>query len=199
MYLSPISECYPLSFAHAQRQDEVSNRFQQNTSTAEPGSECYNWGAADPICTRSAPWCDDVGYHPSLEDLYPGYSGIREDHSIWTASSCLERSCDASRSHTNHQRSGTASSGHVQPQPFQCNHCQKNFPKKADRDRHEFSVHREKMRTTRGLIDCPEKGCPRRDSNGFTRKDNLLDHRRRVHNRNIPKRNHASGGRSVRR
>jgi len=87
-----------------------------------------------------------------------------------------------------------------QPQrPFQCNHCQKNFPKKADRDRHEFSVHREKMRTPRGLIDCPEKGCPRRDMKGFTRKDNLLDHRRRVHNRNIPKRNHALGGRSVRR
>lgn len=61
-----------------------------------------------------------------------------------------------------------------------------------------MSVHREKIRTPRGLIDCPEKGCPRRDSNGFTRKDNLLDHRRRVHNRNIPKRNHASGGQSVR-
>jgi hypothetical protein len=50
MYQSPISECYPLSFTHSQRQDEVSKRFKQNDSTAEHGSERYNWESADPPC-----------------------------------------------------------------------------------------------------------------------------------------------------
>jgi hypothetical protein len=70
--------------------------------------------------------------------------------------------------------------------PFQCRHCQKDFPKKADRDRHEASVHRNQMEEPPHLWDCTFKGCTRR--RGFTRKDNLLDHLRRVHNKSIPKR-----------
>jgi len=70
--------------------------------------------------------------------------------------------------------------------PFECHYCQKDFPKKADRDRHEASVHRGEMSMPPGLHDCPETGCTR--DKGFTRKDNLLDHLRRVHNKDIPKR-----------
>jgi len=70
--------------------------------------------------------------------------------------------------------------------PFECHYCNKDFPKKADRDRHEASVHRGEMSMPPGLHDCPERGCTR--DKGFTRKDNLLDHLRRVHNKDIPKR-----------
>ena len=76
--------------------------------------------------------------------------------------------------------------GGVSKKPFECHHCTKGFPKKADRDRHEVCVHRSKMEIPPRLHICPEKSCTR--IRGFTRKDNLLDHLRRVHNRNIPKR-----------
>ena len=71
---------------------------------------------------------------------------------------------------------------------FECEHCRKVFPKKADRERHLYSVHRDQLHSPKKLIDCPERDCHRRGLSGFTRKDNLLDHRRRVHNVNIPKR-----------
>ncbi|KAF8251467.1 hypothetical protein K440DRAFT_613228 [Wilcoxina mikolae CBS 423.85] len=74
--------------------------------------------------------------------------------------------------------------------PFDCHFCNKDFPKKADRDRHEASVHRNEMPMPPGLHDCPEENCTR--DKGFTRKDNLLDHLRRVHNKDIPKRRPAS-------
>lgn len=87
------------------------------------------------------------------------------------------------------EAAGNAQSARRSPavfKPFDCRHCVKDFPKKADRDRHEASVHRGQMEKPPRMFYCNVNGCTR--PRGFTRKDNLLDHVRRVHNLSIPKR-----------
>ncbi|KAI5815277.1 hypothetical protein BZA77DRAFT_316135 [Pyronema omphalodes] len=83
---------------------------------------------------------------------------------------------------------GTSASSSKSERLFDCHYCSKTFQKKADRDRHEGSIHRHCMPDAERpvLYHCPEKDCRRRG--GFTRRDNLLDHRRRVHKADIPKR-----------
>ncbi|KAF8253468.1 hypothetical protein K440DRAFT_657405 [Wilcoxina mikolae CBS 423.85] len=76
----------------------------------------------------------------------------------------------------------TESSRHEPPaEPCcgRCKYCGGSFKALA---RHIRDVHR-KIRT----IDCPEDGCKRKGNKGFGRQDNLRDHRRRVHDIQIPK------------
>ncbi|KAI9855148.1 MAG: hypothetical protein M1824_006288 [Vezdaea acicularis] len=56
------------------------------------------------------------------------------------------------------------------------------FRRAADLDRHYKDTHNPQY-----LFDCPDKNCNRVGENGFKRQDHLVEHRRTVHVKNIPK------------
>jgi hypothetical protein len=60
------------------------------------------------------------------------------------------------------------------------NRQQRSSSGKADLERHTRSVHRKSM-----YIDCPHRKCDRRGTNGFTRNDHLMEHRRLYHGDNL--------------
>lgn len=64
--------------------------------------------------------------------------------------------------------------------------CQSTFRNRNDFTRHYNTLHYCKPGAKR-LIDCPVPGCQRVGENGFTRRDNLLQHRRGLHGEDIPK------------
>ncbi|KAL4895543.1 hypothetical protein BDV59DRAFT_156350 [Aspergillus ambiguus] len=65
--------------------------------------------------------------------------------------------------------------------PYTCA-CGKAFTRPADLKRHESTVHRPVYQ------DCPVEECLRKDSNGFPRRDHLIEHLRSYHHWNVPKR-----------
>ncbi|KAG2417256.1 hypothetical protein HFD88_008475 [Aspergillus terreus] len=65
--------------------------------------------------------------------------------------------------------------------PYMCA-CGKAFTRPADLKRHETTVHRPVYQ------DCPVEECLRKDSNGFPRRDHLIEHLRSYHHWNVPKR-----------
>jgi hypothetical protein len=56
------------------------------------------------------------------------------------------------------------------------------FRRKADVTRHLKSTH------NKTYLNCPKCKCHRKDFNGFTRQDHLVEHLRQYHQENIPKR-----------
>lgn len=69
--------------------------------------------------------------------------------------------------------------------PYVCE-CGRAFTRPADLKRHESSVHNPVFQ------DCPVQGCIRKDSNGFPRRDHLIEHLRSYHHLNVPKRRAAT-------
>ena len=99
---------------------------------------------------------------------------------------------------------------------FECHECGKRFSTKNNCQRHRRNVHRsnspspfiENLPTSiqgvkesailvpvlleKQKCDCPHSTCKRKGKMGFSRPDNLIQHRRNVHNENIPKRQRQS-------
>ncbi|KAE8390200.1 hypothetical protein BDV23DRAFT_155666 [Aspergillus alliaceus] len=69
--------------------------------------------------------------------------------------------------------------------PYICD-CGRAFTRPADLKRHDSSVHNPVFQ------DCPVQGCIRKDSNGFPRRDHLIEHLRSYHHLNVPKRRAAT-------
>ncbi|KAB8261198.1 hypothetical protein BDV32DRAFT_121892 [Aspergillus pseudonomiae] len=69
--------------------------------------------------------------------------------------------------------------------PYVCE-CGRAFTRPADLKRHESSVHNPVFQ------DCPVQGCIRKDSNGFPRRDHLIEHLRSYHHLDVPKRRAAT-------
>ncbi|KAE8144152.1 hypothetical protein BDV25DRAFT_112241 [Aspergillus avenaceus] len=69
--------------------------------------------------------------------------------------------------------------------PYAC-HCGRAFTRPADLKRHQSSVHNPVFQ------DCPVSGCIRKDSNGFPRRDHLIEHLRSYHHLDVPKRRAAA-------
>jgi len=110
----------------------------------------------------------------------------------------------------------TASPSSAFPPRFECPECGKPFSTKNNCQRHRRSIHEphssspfiEKLPTsTQGnrrsanlipvlwkkqKLDCPHATCKRKGENGISRHDNLIQHRRSVHNEIIPKRERES-------
>ncbi|KAL2014847.1 hypothetical protein VTN00DRAFT_2372 [Thermoascus crustaceus] len=66
--------------------------------------------------------------------------------------------------------------------PFQCDDCGRSFTRLADLRRHSSSVHYPVFQ------NCPVPNCSRKGTNGFPRKDHLIEHMRSYHHKNIAKR-----------
>ncbi|PLB45769.1 hypothetical protein P170DRAFT_500420 [Aspergillus steynii IBT 23096] len=66
--------------------------------------------------------------------------------------------------------------------PFPCADCGRAFTRPADLKRHQSSVHNPVFQ------DCPVEECLRKDSNGFPRRDHLIEHLRSYHHWDVPKR-----------
>ena len=99
------------------------------------------------------------------------------------------------------------------PSRFECHECGKKFSTKNNCQRHRRNVHGSNssspyieslptniqgVKRSANLIpvqqkcDCPHLTCKRKGKMGFSRPDNLIQHRRNVHNENIPKRQRQS-------
>ena len=102
------------------------------------------------------------------------------------------------------------------PSRFECHECGKSFSTKNNCQRHRRNVHGSNsssqfieslptsiqgVKESANLIpvllkkqkrDCPYPTCKRKGKMGFSRPDNLIQHRRNVHNENIPKRQRQS-------
>ncbi|RPB08400.1 hypothetical protein P167DRAFT_356932 [Morchella conica CCBAS932] len=62
--------------------------------------------------------------------------------------------------------------------------CKATFKKARQFDRHYRTVH---IRAIDQKLDCTIEGCRRTGEEGFSRKDNLIQHMRSVHGEQIPK------------
>ncbi|KAB8067174.1 hypothetical protein BDV29DRAFT_186635 [Aspergillus leporis] len=69
--------------------------------------------------------------------------------------------------------------------PYACD-CGRAFTRPADLKRHQTSVHNPVFQ------NCPVAGCIRKDSNGFPRRDHLIEHLRSYHHLDVPKRRAAT-------
>ncbi|GFF32438.1 zinc finger protein PLAG1 [Aspergillus udagawae] len=123
----------------------------------------------------------------SVSDLYalnttysvpiPSYSSSYETQFAFTPS--LEESL-----FTQYSLSTSASSSESakSPKAYACEDCGKAFTRSADLKRHQTSVHYPVYQ------DCPVEHCPRKDRNGFPRRDHLIEHLRSSHHMDLPKR-----------
>ncbi|KAL4942472.1 hypothetical protein BDV06DRAFT_192092 [Aspergillus oleicola] len=79
--------------------------------------------------------------------------------------------------------------------PYTCPDCTKSFTRPADLKRHQSTVHYPVFQ------NCPVPDCSRKDSNGFPRRDHLVEHLRSYHHMDVPKRRAmcraARGGKRV--
>ncbi|KAL4960668.1 C2H2-type zinc finger protein [Aspergillus stella-maris] len=66
--------------------------------------------------------------------------------------------------------------------PYTCPDCTKSFTRPADLKRHQSTVHYPVFQ------NCPVPDCSRKDSNGFPRRDHLVEHLRSYHHMDVPKR-----------
>ncbi|KAL4926857.1 C2H2-type zinc finger protein [Aspergillus undulatus] len=66
--------------------------------------------------------------------------------------------------------------------PYPCTDCGKAFTRPADLKRHQTTVHYPVFQ------NCPVPDCSRKDSNGFPRRDHLVEHLRSYHHMDVPKR-----------
>ncbi|KAI5837859.1 hypothetical protein DFP73DRAFT_284140 [Morchella snyderi] len=64
------------------------------------------------------------------------------------------------------------------------NNCTHEFTRKRDFNRHCITKH--SKRTKQSFYDCQFSGCARTGRRGFSRKDNMLQHVRKVHKVDIP-------------
>ncbi|KAL5343392.1 hypothetical protein BJX70DRAFT_167750 [Aspergillus crustosus] len=69
--------------------------------------------------------------------------------------------------------------------PYACEDCGKSFTRPADLKRHQTTVHYPVFQ------NCPVADCSRKDSNGFPRRDHLVEHLRSYHHMDVPKRRAA--------
>ncbi|RPB10283.1 hypothetical protein P167DRAFT_537730 [Morchella conica CCBAS932] len=71
---------------------------------------------------------------------------------------------------------------------IECWYCEKiNYKTRNDFNRHFRTEHLPYDVILENMISCPVQGCRRTGERGFTRYDNLLQHRRNFHKENIPK------------
>ncbi|MCJ1227696.1 hypothetical protein MMC12_004352 [Toensbergia leucococca] len=67
--------------------------------------------------------------------------------------------------------------------------CDSAFARSYDLNRHQATHY-----DTQVKYDCPSGWCNRQGKNGFTRKDHLKDHQRKVHMKSIPMRGAGRAG-----
>lgn len=65
--------------------------------------------------------------------------------------------------------------GEMSARSFVCEFCEKAFARYADCKRHTAFVHKPVYQS------CPVEGCLRKDGNGFSRRDQLIEHLRSYH------------------
>ncbi|KAL4781469.1 hypothetical protein BJX76DRAFT_335267 [Aspergillus varians] len=80
---------------------------------------------------------------------------------------------------------GLNQESHKPAKPFGCEDCGKSFTRPADLKRHQSTVHYPVFQ------NCPVPDCSRKDSNGFPRRDHLVEHLRSYHHMDVPKRRAA--------
>ncbi|RHZ50965.1 hypothetical protein CDV55_101435 [Aspergillus turcosus] len=120
---------------------------------------------------------DLYGLNTSYSIPIPSYSSSYETQFAFTPS--LEESLL-----TQYTLSTSASSSESSKssKPYACEDCGKAFTRSADLKRHQTSVHYPVYQ------DCPVEHCPRKDLNGFPRRDHLIEHLRSYHHMDLPKR-----------
>ena len=126
----------------------------------------------DPYSNYATPYMEDLPTVGSLAST--GNSSRYAQHETWRLAEWLQRA-----PRLTNQRL-------LEDKVFVCLHsgCSTagKFRRAADLDRHYKDTHRPQY-----LFDCPDKKCNRVGENGFKRYDHLVEHRRTVHVKNIPK------------
>ncbi|KAL4808857.1 hypothetical protein BDV18DRAFT_133328 [Aspergillus unguis] len=85
-----------------------------------------------------------------------------------------------------HPIDGFPQESSVKPaKPYPCEDCGKAFTRPADLKRHQSTVHYPVFQ------NCPVPDCSRKDTNGFPRRDHLVEHLRSYHHMDVPKRRAA--------
>ncbi|PKX98116.1 C2H2-type zinc finger protein [Aspergillus novofumigatus IBT 16806] len=142
---------------------------------AQPFDSVYDFTPPSPYNTTSVP--DLYGLNTSYSVPIPSYSSSYETQFAFPPS--FEGSLLAQYPLST---SASSSDSSKLSKPYACEDCGKAFTRSADLKRHQTSVHYPVYQ------DCPVEHCPRKDRNGFPRRDHLMEHLRSSHHMDLPKR-----------
>ncbi|EAL87305.1 hypothetical protein KXV95_006092 [Aspergillus fumigatus] len=140
-----------------------------------PFDSVYEFSPPSPYNATTIP--DLYALNTSYSVPIPSYSSSYETQFAFTPS--FEDSLLAQYSLST---SASSSDSPKLSKPYACEDCGKAFTRSADLKRHQSSVHYPVYQ------DCPVEDCPRKDRNGFPRRDHLIEHLRSSHHMDLPKR-----------
>ena len=154
----------------------------------------------------------DISPYPTSPDNSPAQETDRYEWPLFSGDHRIkERSMKLTAFSTSTSPTGASRSR------FECDECGKTFSTKNNRERHRSNMHRSNRSSPntinlsassqgatesaelipvtferRKKWDCPYPTCKRKGKGGFSRRDNLIQHCRNVHNDKIPKRQRQS-------
>lgn len=121
------------------------------------------------------------GMSQTEEVPMPNYPLSQYDDSFSDSPSQPKYAPTAPTTPQNTQNILTTPSRPAKPFPCENSNCGKSFTRFADLKRHQSSVHNPVFR------NCPVEHCSRKGSNGFPRRDHLVEHLRSYHHLDVPK------------